>query len=396
MKKSQKKVVAVLFTLILTFFLVYIGLNKDANHVYGMQLDHFEESFTELKNEKEIIDQEIKTLYADENQTFIIDSLTVEEIDEYQKKIASYEDKLLNFKNELSNLMAQDQKIYTEKMKEYKIIDSIDNLYIDVNDLKIKQAITNQINNLFAKKYVENKEINKDVFITETLELKEFEKSQKNIERQLKENELKNEKEFTEIITAGLKIATEQLDDLHEAVALRNELFDENNYLTVANTTKIADFLLVIEKIKNPELQSTFDEYIRIAENYEVEELKKESEATNEVDSSYLENQESSNYKRPSIGSPSNDSYSGGSTGNPTGGSSVGSPNSSSGESTSGSTNDSTESSSDSSNDESTDESIESNSADDSTDSTTEESPMKPNDESSEESDYNAHHETQQ
>lgn len=352
MKNKYVKLTMIFLGTILTAVLIYLGLNMETKQVYSMKVDHFEESLVELEAEQEFLDEEISKLYVDNEQTYIIKSFKEERIGEIEESVETFNENLANVNKLLYELNSRDQKKYTKQMNAKDINDSVERYYIHIEDLKVKKELTDLMNSLFSTTYMEEAEIDRDVYIATDLNTKKFEKVATRTNNRIKEAATLSIEEYVNAVKDGLEIAKKQLGDLNQAIALRDELFNANDFLVETDNEKIKEFRLAVEKIENPEIQATFTEYLRVAEAYESEELEDELEDIDEFDVNESVEQEESNYQRPPSTGSSSGSSSGGSSSESTSGSSSGSSNNHS-------NSESDDEMPDSSNDESSDESLE-------------------------------------
>lgn len=303
MKKRYKKLLAVFLTTVLTIIVVFLGFSKDIDQVYSMKVDNFERHLEELEAEQENINQKLRAFYADEDQTYVIQSLKEEKIDEVEEIVRLFEDSTSSLKKDLFDLTTRDQRKYTEKIEKSDLKDSVEIFYISIHDLRIKKELTHLVNRLFTKEYMEDVEVNTDVYVAEDLNTEQFSKAKNRLNELLKAAELKNREVYLKRLMEGFEIAEQQLNIINRANELYEELFNENGFLVVTDSEKTEEFRLVVEKIKNPKIQDTFDEYLRITEKYELE----EQEETKDVGETDSEEQETTSDSGPSnIGQTNN------------------------------------------------------------------------------------------
>lgn len=371
MKNKYIKLTIIFLGTVLTAVLIYLGFNIENNQVYSMKLDHFEESFVELEAEQEVLDEEMSKFYVDSEQIYIVKSINEEKLAGIEKKIQAFDEKLADLNKDLYDLNTREQKRYTERMNEKDMNHSVENYTMKIEEIKTKRELTDLINSLFSTKYIEETEIDRSVYIATDLETEKFEEVVTRTGKRIKDSAKLNIEEYSKAVESGLEIAEKQLDVLNRAIALRDELFNANDFLVETDNEKIEEFRSAVEQIKNPEIQANFAKYLTIADAYQVEELENELEDIVDLDVDESVEQEESSYQRPSnTGGSGGSSWSGSSSGSTTGSSSSSSSDGSSTDWGSGSNNES----SDDSNDESSDDS-------------NNEAPDEPNDDSSSETD---------
>lgn len=262
------------------------------DQAYSMERENFKHNLEEVKLEYDKILEAIDECYADEEHTYIIQSITDEKIETIEESITLYKEDLGFLEKIFFDLKNRDQKKYTVKMEEKEIENSVETFTDSISDIQTKKEMTKQLNDFFVQDYMNGTKVYKDVHITDDLHREEFEKIQKEMKGRLKEAELNNAEKFSKRLTEGFEIAEEQLEHNHRATELANELFNENGFLIDPTEDKIRIFQELVEEIKNPVIQRNFDEKIRITESYQPEE-----EPIEEVEST--DSEESNNTRQP-------------------------------------------------------------------------------------------------
>lgn len=352
MKNKYIKLTTIFLGTVVTAVLIYFGFNMETKQAYSMKLDHFEESFVELEAEQEILDEEMSKFFVDSEQIYIVKSLNEEKLAEIEKKIQAFDEKVADLNKDLYDLNTREQKRYTERMNEKNMNHSVENYTMKIEEIKTKRELTELINSLFSTKYIEETEIDRNVYIATDLETEKFEEVVTRTGKRIKDSAKLNIEEYSKAVKSGLEIAEKQLDVLNRAITLRDELFNANDFLVETDNEKLEEFRLAVKQIKNPEIQASFTKYLTIADAYQVEELEDELVDIENLDVDESVDQEESSYQGPSnTGSSSGSSWSGSSSG-----STSGSSGSSSGGSSTGWGSESNNESSDNSNSDSNNE----------------------------------------
>ncbi|MGX7196886.1 hypothetical protein [Enterococcus olivae] len=242
MKKSFTKGIVVTFFAVLAFAVVVIGQQLNSRNQYKQRVE-FAESAASVEREKlESLEKTANGFYADENQVFLADDVSIEKIEAIRSQLTGIKITAEDYAIREESLPESIQGL-TERKRELqeKLIDTQD-----------KAIVQDKTNHLFTETIESWQEVTSDLSI-------EADASQTMTSSIREDLTLFSDSQWKENISEYLTEAEEQIQESEE---LQERL---EHYLTegvVVSYTDYLDALYAVEEVPNEELRTRLTELI--------------------------------------------------------------------------------------------------------------------------------------